>query len=202
MKNLNLALSLLLSVAVVVLYVLHFSPKDSTATAKSSVSSTASSTSKIAYITMDSVLKNYKYYLEASAIFDKQRAEAEKELERRARKLQNEVDEYRSKAQAGLLSQNEMKGTEEKLMRQQQELQYYNQSETDKLMREEQVQMEKLYERITNFLKTYNADNRYDYIINYAKGTNVWYGNPAFDITTEVVEGLNKAFEEEVKGKK
>ena len=60
MKNLSLILNVVLLVAVVILYVLHFSNAPSVQVSDSS-SDTSSVNLKIAYINSDTVLKYYDY---------------------------------------------------------------------------------------------------------------------------------------------
>ena len=47
---------------------------------------------------------------------------------------------------------------------------------------------------INNFIKLYNAEKQYDFILSNAGFDNLLYGNPAFNITGEIIEGLNKRY--------
>ena len=46
---------------------------------------------------------------------------------------------------------------------------------------------------IQNFLKQYNKTKKYDFIMSKA-GDNMLLANPKYDITNEVVKGLNKRY--------
>ncbi|MCS7005046.1 MAG: OmpH family outer membrane protein [Cytophagales bacterium] len=163
---------------------------------------TSSKPIRIAYIIPDSILKNYVYYQEISKQFESKRSIAEREFEKKARTLQSEMQMFQQKAQAGLLSQNEMRAGEERLLKQERELQEYNQTETEKLMREEKELTEKLYNRVSDYIKKYNDTAQYDIILNYVPGTTIWFANSMYDITHQIVEGLNQAYQLEKEGKK
>ena len=51
------------------------------------------------------------------------------------------------------------------------------------------------------FLKTYNKSKKYDYIL-ARQGDNILFANPKFDITKEVVAGLNKRYKAKPEVKK
>ena len=46
---------------------------------------------------------------------------------------------------------------------------------------------------ITNFIKEYNATKGYDFILTRV-GDEILYANEAYDITEEIVEGLNQRY--------
>ena len=59
--------------------------------------------------------------------------------------------------------------------------------------------LEEIYQRageidsIQAFLKIYNEEKKYDYVMIKA-GDNLLIANPEYDITAEIVEGLNKRY--------
>jgi len=162
----------------------------------------AEKTIKIAYIVPDSILKNYQYYQDISNQFDTKRNIAEREFEKKARNLQSEMQLFQQKAQAGLLSQNEIRSGEERLVKQERELQQYNQVETEKLMREEKELTERLYNRVADYIKKYNETAGYDFILNYVPGTTAWFVGESYNITQDIVDGLNQAYRDEKEGVK
>ena len=52
---------------------------------------------------------------------------------------------------------------------------------------------EEMRDSIQNFLKQYNKTKKYDFIMSKA-GDNILLANPKYDITNEVVKGLNKRY--------
>ena len=62
------------------------------------------------------------------------------------------------------------------------------------LAEEEQVKLRLIHNSIIEYLKEYNADKGYHLILSNTFGGPLLYGNPANDITKEVLEGLNKKY--------
>ena len=55
-------------------------------------------------------------------------------------------------------------------------------------------------EKLVEYLKQYNADGKYTYILPYMRETiNILYVNDANNITEEVIKGMNEAYEKEKK---
>ena len=64
----------------------------------------------------------------------------------------------------------------------------------EELALENQKNNAQLRDSIDNFLKIYNAEKQYDFIISNAGYDNLLYGNPAYNITGEIIEGLNARY--------
>ena len=75
----------------------------------------------------------------------------------------------------------------EKLEKQEQEMHETARREQDELN-------QKLFNIITTFLTEYNKDKGYNMILSTTMGGNVFYAEPEFDITREVVSLLNARY--------
>ena len=73
------------------------------------------------------------------------------------------------------------------------DLQALNQRLTNEFQKETEKYNNALRDSIQHYLKTYNQDKHYSLILSKA-GDNLLYADKAFDITNEVVAGLNKAY--------
>ena len=62
------------------------------------------------------------------------------------------------------------------------------------MVAENQKNSLQLRDSINSFLKVYNQDKGYDLILSNAGFDNLLYANPAFNITNEIVEGLNARY--------
>ena len=56
-----------------------------------------------------------------------------------------------------------------------------------------------LHDSIANYLAQYNKDKKYSIIFSKS-GDNLLYADKAYDITREVITGLNKAYKGKLKG--
>src|SRR5688500_18221587 len=103
MKNLSLILNIVLLVAVVFLYVLHFSPKS--VASKSSSSDTSAVDLKLAYINSDSVLKHYEYLKINRDQLEAKTKKMDQDLRNRTAGLQNEITAYQRNVSGMTLGQ-------------------------------------------------------------------------------------------------
>lgn len=197
MKNLPLILSIILLIAVGVLFYLHFSGNRTQSVSIGSSASSVPSNIKIAYINSDSVLKHYEYLEVNRKTLEEKTQKLEQEFRNRAQGLQNEIGNYQRNVNNLTLSQ--AKALEEDLAKKQQNLQLYQQSLSQQLSDEEAKLNRDLYSRITNFLKKYGADNGLQLVLKFDPTSDVLYGGEALDITNDVVNGLNEQYKEEKK---
>ena len=196
MKNLSLILNIVLLVAVVILYVLHFSP--SRVQPNSSSSDTSTVNLQLAYINSDSVLKHYDYLKVNRDQLETKTKKMDQDLRNRTTGLQNEITAYQRNVSSMTLGQ--ARALEEDLGKKQQNLQLYQQSLQQQLMQEEAKLNKELYDRITTFLKKYGQQKGLQVVLKFDPTSDVLYGRESLDITKDVIEGLNVAYETEKKG--
>jgi outer membrane protein len=67
------------------------------------------------------------------------------------------------------------------------------------LAAENQKNSLELRDSINSFLQQYNKEKGYDFIISNTGFDNLLYGNPVYNITDEIVEGLNARYNPSVK---
>jgi outer membrane protein len=193
MKNLSLVLNVVLLVAVIILYVLHFSgPKSE---ARFSPADTTISNSPIAYILTDSVLDNYDYLKARQDVLKQKSKSLEQEYRTRAQGLQNEINAYQRNRNNLTFGQDQ--AMQEDLGKKQQNLQMYEQTLSQQLMNEQQKLMKELYDRLTTYCKEYAEKNGLHVILKYDQTSDVLYGAGGIDITRQVINGLNEAYKNE-----
>lgn len=196
MKNLSLILNIVLLVAVVILYVLHFSPGKTESI--SSSSDTSAVDLKVAYINTDSVLKYYEYLKVNREQLEAKTKKMDQDLRNRTVGLQNEITAYQRNVSGMTLGQ--ARAAEEDLGKKQQNLQMYQQSLQQQLMQEEARLQKELYDRITGFLKEYGQEKGLQVVLKFDPSSDVLYGGAGLDITDDVIKGLNVSYENEKKG--
>lgn len=198
MKNLSLILNIVLLVAVIILYVLHFAPGAKNASHSTSSSDTSSTNLKIAYINSDSVLKHYDYLKVNRDQLEVKTKKMDSEYRNRAVGLQNEITAYQRNVSSMTLGQ--ARAAEEDLGKKQQNLQLYQQTLQQQLMQEETKLNKELYDRITTFLKEYGQEKGLQVVLKFDPTSDVLYGGESLDITSDVIEGLNKMYQDEKTG--
>ena len=185
-------------------YILHFigqSPSKPQAILPNKAIISAART-KVAYISTDSLYAYYNFYLDASKVFQNKQRKVQNQLQSRIQKLEQESISYQKRAEAGLMSENDIKKAQANMAKKQQELQVYQQTVSNGLLEEEKMLASKMLKKITDYLEVYNDSKQFDIILNYTPGNAFWYVRKGLDITQEVIDGLNEEYaKEELKSK-
>lgn len=197
MKNLSLILNVVLLIAVLVLYVLHFSSTSDQPEPTTSAEF-APIPVNIAFINSDTLLKNYEFSKVAAGELENKKDELQAEYENRARGLQTEIQNFQRNAQNMTMAQ--ARAIEEDLTKKQQNLLRYQETLTQTLVQQEAKISNELYDNVSDYLRDYGLANNYQLVLTYQKGSGVLYANDSLNITQEVVKGLNDAYSEQPVG--
>ncbi len=194
MKNLSIVLNVLLLIAVIVLYILHFSGNGKS-TSNQGGTATVNADAKIVYINMDTLLNNYTQSRELNEAFLKKLEANRTELNIKVKNFDREAAEFRNKVENnGFMTRERAEQAQMDLMIKQQNLQKLQQEMTENAQREQMEINRKLYDAITNFLTEYNKAKGFQLILSTTLGGNVLFAQEGFDITNEVVSQLNEQY--------
>ena len=194
MKNLSIGLNVLLLIAVIVLYILHFSG-NSKSTSNQGGTVTVNADAKIVYINMDTLLNNYTQSRELNEAFLKKLEANRTELNIKVKNFDREAAEFRNKVENGaFMTRERAEQAQMDLMIKQQNLQKLQQEMTENAQREQMEINRKLYDAITNFLTEYNKAKGFQLILSTTLGGNVLFAQEGFDITNDVVNQLNEQY--------
>jgi len=58
-----------------------------------------------------------------------------------------------------------------------------------------------LLDSVMNFLRRYNENYKFDYILGFTKGGNILLANDTLDVTNDVIKELNLEYNKKHKGK-
>ncbi|MEK7718350.1 MAG: OmpH family outer membrane protein [Bacteroidota bacterium] len=191
MKN-STIVTVVLGVAVALLYLLHFIGNKSSMIPKGNDNSESSKSVSIAYVKMDSVLFTYELAKKLTANLQLNQESFKKEYSAKRIKFEKEAAAFQEKVQrGGFLTEERAKLEQERLVGQQQEIERLDYELTQKL-NEMQVQInQQIIDSISSFLKSYNADKKFDFILN---SSSMLEGTPKYNITKDVAVGLNKRY--------
>jgi outer membrane protein len=192
MKNGMLIWNILLTVVAGVLLFLYFGNSKKGSTPKTAFADTLNkvSSTRIAYINMDSVEERYLF---AREILE----EVRKTEQDNNFKLQKMSDDYSKKLQ-GYVQQDQSAGLTQLSDVHQQDLR-----ETEKKINDQKQVLDQEYvkkvqqlegslrEKIKTYLKEYNSDRKYAYIMSLEDRV-FYYVDTVYDITVDVIKGLNQ----------
>jgi outer membrane protein len=196
MKNLTIGLISVLFLAVIGLYILHFtSGKKAEAPANSSSVPSGS----IAYVNIDSVIFKFNMFQDKRNDLTAKQKNAEAELNSKGSAYEKGVKDYQEKASKGLITRATASEMENALTRQQQELLTLRDKLQSDLMEEEQVMNRQVIDYITKYLDQNKSQYNYQYIFGKSFGSVVLYGDAALDITDKVLAGINQQYQGEKK---
>ena len=147
----------------------------------SQVTATVPGSMKIAYVEIDSLLTKYRFWNDLN--------ELDNDMREFQRKLENNGFASRERAEQENL----------RISQKQRDLQQLQEKLTNELQMENQKNSLQLRDSINSFLKIYNKDKGYSLIISNTGFDNLLYADPAFNITDEIVEGLNARYNPEKK---
>ncbi len=152
----------------------------------------SSNAPSIAYVKMDSVLFTYELAKKLTATLQSNQESFKKEYSLKRLKFEKEAVTFQEKAQrGGFLTEERMNLEKERLVGQQQEIERLDYELTQKLNEMQGQINQQIIDSISSFLKSYNADKKYDIILNSAS---MLEGTPNFNITKDVSVGLNKRY--------
>jgi outer membrane protein len=193
-KNGLLIWNAVLTLAVAFLGYQHFSHHSSDS-GSSSVSE-ASKGKKIVYVQADSLLKNYDYYKDFQKEFESKGFQLENDLANKGRTFQNKIAFFQQRAQQGALSQDQAQAAQAQLGKEEQEIAKYRDDQLRKLDEERIKKTEEFYTNIFDYIKRYNKDNGYEFVLGYSKGGGILFADASLDVTKKIVEGLNKEYKD------
>ena len=148
-----------------------------------------SSNMKIAFVEIDSLLSKYHLCNDVNEQMIKKEENIRTTLNEKGKKLENN----------GFVSPERAQQEYQRIQKQQQDLQALQQKLLGELEAENQKNSLELRDSINSFLRMYNETKGYDLIISNTAFDNLLYGNPAYNITDEIVEGLNARYNPSVK---
>ena len=159
-----------------------------------SAAAPSSSELKIAYVEVDSIMTQYKYCVENSAVLEKKAQNIENTISTKAQAFQAAYNKFQDDIQNNrITSQSEGEARQAALQKQQSDIQALQQRLSTEFQAETEKFNEALRDSIKNYLEQYNKDKKYSLILT-KQGDNILYADKSFDITDEVIAGLNKAY--------
>ena len=160
---------------------------------KTQAHATQSGSVKIAYVEVDSIMSQYKFCKEYSLILQKKSQNIENTLAAKQNSLQSAAAKFQQDVQNNKYTQQQAEAVQANLQKQGADLQALQQRLGAEFQNETNTFNKALRDSIQHYLAAYNKDKKYGLILSKA-GDNILYADKAYDITNEVIAGLNKAY--------
>ena len=149
---------------------------------------------RIAYVELDSLMSQYQLYKDYEGVLSRKGADIQTTLEQRQRRLESSAAAMQRKFENnGFQTRDELETAQRNLQQQEMELQQLA-AKLNNEFNEEQARInQEARDSIQAFLKIYNQTKKFDYVMIKA-GDNLLIANPQYNITKDIVTGLNKRY--------
>ena len=149
----------------------------------------------IAFVNIDTLLLKYQFAIDANKSLIKKQEENRLTINTRARNLQAELQEFQRKMKNDQFESRELAEKEQaRLQKIQKEIQDLDAKFSNQLKQEQKNLSEVLRNKIKSFLVKYNKDRKYEIIFSNTSSDNILFAVSGYDITNEVIKGLNQLY--------
>jgi len=200
MKNGSLVINGILAIAVVILFVLHFSDNDEVdehqeVRSSEMVIQPNEGGLDVAYVLIDSLLAYYKMAQDLSEDLLNSKQSLENELTTKGQSLEKKIADFQYQVQKGLITSWDAQEQEKKLTEEQQVFVNLQNDMQGRLMQDEQEKNVQVYEAVIDYVDRYNADKGHNLIISQTSGGVLLYGEKYMNITKTILDGLNEEYD-------
>lgn len=152
---------------------------------------------KTAYVDTSVLMKEYTEAKDLEAKYKAQSEEKGRQLDAEIKRFKEDAANFQNQAQANGQAWAQKKGAE--LQKREQQLSYAQQALSQQLQQESGTEMDSLVSGVKKFIKAYGKKNGYAYIYGTGDAASVLYAEDKFDITKEIINGLNDKYKGSVK---
>jgi len=194
MKGTSLIVSIVLFVAIAVLYVLHFTGGNSNGLNSGSDGKAVINRDglKIAYVKADSVILNYKLAEFLHDDFTKKQEVFSGEYATKRKSFEKDAAAFQEKLQrGGFLSEQSAVKERDRLVVLEQEILKMDQNLSATLGEMQNTNSQQVLDSLLNTIKRFNANKKYDYILN---ASSILVGDEGDNITADILKVMNEKY--------
>jgi outer membrane protein len=177
----------------VLFYTFYHKPQPTPVVASSSNGSQpAGNNFQMAYFNLDSLEAHYQYFKDVLNQVKGKENEMNAELSSMEKNYQKKITEWQKKGNT--MSQTESEQAQQEYAQMQQNYQMRKQSLQESLLKHNEDLKSDIRKKIEDYLKEYNKDKGYNYIISYDANSFIYYKDTVNNITNDLVGGLNAEY--------
>jgi Skp family chaperone for outer membrane proteins len=198
--NFNTALGIILFIGLVVLYVLFFtSRKSPEPLAPLAAQKSTGKALSVVFVNIDSLNIQYEYIKILRNDLESTGKRLQSEVLSEQAALEKEASDFQRQISSNSIPEDKAKVIYEQLMAKQQALMQKKDRYTQQISEQEMNMNLQLIDSVTTFLKRFNRQYQFDYIMGYKTGGEILVSNDSLDITKSVVIELNKEYQQRKK---
>ena len=150
---------------------------------------------KIAFVEVDTLLAKYNFCVDLNEAMVKKSENVRLTLNQKAKELDRQKQEFQTKVQNNAYATQERAQQEyNRIAKLEQDLQELSNKLQSELMSENEKNSLQLRGSINAFLKEYNKTKGYSMIISNTGFDHLLYADPVYNITQEILDGLNARY--------
>ena len=156
----------------------------------------------VAYFNGDSIMAKYAFFQDKKVMLEGNVKTSENQLRQEAASKQKEIEELVNYARTSELTEENKAEVEQRIYELQMEMQQSEDKASNTLLDKQNAANLEMMDRIEAYAKEYAQQNGIDYVLSYQRSAQViFYSNPAYDITAQLLAGLNARYLEEKNSK-
>ena len=201
MKISNIVVNAVLAVAVAVLFVLHFTGGEKGENKGGNKGGDVQAATvmdlsdiNIAFFSMDSVMNNWDLYHSYQLELSQKQSEMEAEFAGKTEAFYQRVQDAQYKIQRQLVTRVEAEQLQQQLGVEEQELMALQNQYAADLQEEGMVRNRQMMDMIERYVTKLSLEQGFSFVYSYQFGGNLIYGAEPFDVTSQIVAGLNEKY--------
>ena len=192
MKNIATVLSIISLILISVLFYLHFSQKPVVKASPAVTTNAERSDFRIAYFDIDSLQTHFEYFKKVSNEMKARENAMTVELRTLENSYQKKIKEWQEKG--ANMSQAEGEAAQREYAQMQQRYQKRQMDLEQELQKQKVDLMTDLRKKVEDYLKEYNKEKGYAFILSYEPGFMLYYKDTLYDVTSDLITGLNEKY--------
>lgn len=166
---------------------------DTKASTKTESAASIQNEQKVAYVEIDSIMSQYTYWKEVTKIMKAKEANIQKTLANKQQSIQKAAANFQQDIRSNKYTQAQAEQIQASIQKQAQDADVLQQRLGSEYQNEVAKYNKALSDSVHHFLVEYNKDKKYSMIL-AKSGDNILYADKTYNITNDVVKGLNKAY--------
>lgn len=155
----------------------------------------------IAFLNTDSVFGSYKLVEQLKDELIVKKEKMESEVMNKQQSFQTKLTNFQSNVQNNRITFEQSQDAERKLMKERDNIVALGERYSNDIMALEFQMQLQITDSVINFANRYNKKHNADYILGYTKGGGILVANEKYDITQDIITGLNEEYEKSLKTK-
>jgi outer membrane protein len=183
----------IIGLAVAILYFLHFKSSSHTVNLNpNSKNMAAAAGSRVAFVNIDSFFVKYEDYKKFKAEIESSQKSSQKQLETKAASMQADYGKLMQQAQSGQITPQQAQAQEKTLMARMNALKAEEQQMAKSLADKTDKATKDLYKKVEAYFEENKSKYNCDFVMGYQTNGMLLYFDKKMDITSQLVDDLNK----------